>query len=104
MDSRVQVSKLLETVSDCPQWITQGPFNCGNEQLPCFEYVCYICDDTRGVAEIVDFYNDKTNTLMSDVENGEIDASELTDSFFEDCFFKIRNEGKSKLFDLCRCF
>lgn len=68
--------------------------NCGTNQLPCFEYVCYVCHDDRDVEEIIDFYTKDSGVLMENVERGEVAAEALTDDFFANCFYKIRNQGK----------
>jgi hypothetical protein len=87
------VSKLLQEISDFPKWVSEGPFNCGSE-VPCFSYVCYICHDTRDVEEFIDFYHDETACMIEQLENGGFDVSILTENFFSNCYFQIRNQSK----------
>jgi hypothetical protein len=82
---------LLRKASDSPDWITKGPLSCGLS--PTFSYICYICHDTREVDEIIDFYHHESQTMLEQASDMTLET--LSDSFFEKCYFKIRNKGAS---------
>lgn len=63
----MKVLKLLQEVSDFPEWVTKGPLNCGPE-VPYFSYVCYICHDTRNLDEFIDFYHDESGCMIEQLE------------------------------------